>query len=295
MSSLKVVVTGAKGQLGMDLMHILQKQGKYEVYGFGKQDLDITNVDQVKKTMEQVNPDIIIHAAAYTNVDLAEKEPQLAFQINGIGTQNIAVAASNQKAKLIYISTDYVFNGNNLRPYTELDTPDPIGVYGETKLAGEEFVRAYHNRFFIIRTSWIYGEYGNNFVKNMLKLAHEKKKISVVNDQVGCPTYTLDLVNSILAIMETDKYGVYHISNSGSCSWYEFAQAIFEEARLAVDLTPCQTIDFPRLAHRPKYSVLEHTSIKTNGFSNMRHWREALNIFMQSNKYEDSKIEKSHS
>lgn len=292
MSSLKVVVTGAKGQLGMDLMSILQNQDKYEVYGFGKQDLDITNAEQVRKTMEQINPDIIIHAAAYTNVDLAEKEPQLAFQINGLGTQNIAMAASNQKSKLIYISTDYVFSGNTLCPYTELDTPDPIGVYGKTKLAGEEFVRAHHDRFFIIRTSWIYGKYGNNFVKSMLRLAHEKKKISVVNDQVGCPTYTLDLINSILAIMETDKYGIYHISNSGICSWYEFARAIFEEARLSVDLTPCQTIDFPRLAHRPKYSVLNHTSIETNGFSKMRHWREALNIFMQSksNRYEDSKM-----
>ena len=226
---------------------------------------------------------------------MAEKEQELAFKINVTGTQNIALAASKQKAKLIYMSTDYVFHGNALYPYSESDSPDPIGVYGKTKLAGEEFVRTHHDKFFIVRTSWIYGKHGHNFVKSMLRLALENKSISVVNDQVGSPTYTEDLSDSLIEIMESEKYGIYHISNSGSCTWYEFACAIFEEANLPVNLRPCKTIDFPRLAHRPKYSVLSHTSIHKNGFSPIRHWREALHVFLQSHSFEDLNIDrKSH-
>lgn len=294
MSNVKVVVTGAKGQLGMDVMSMLQKQGKYQAFGFGRQELDITNLKQVQETMEQINPDIIIHAAAFTNVDLAEVEQDLAYQINGIGTKNIAVAASKQKSKLVYISTDYVFNGNSTQPYNEFDSPEPIGVYGKTKLAGEEFVRAIHDQFFIVRTSWIYGEHRHNFVKKMLSLAQEKKQISVVDDQIGSPTYTIDLINSILDLIDTDKYGIYHISNSGGCSWYEFAKAIFEEANLSVDLKPCKTKEFPRPAKRPTYSVLHHYSLKTNGFPPMRDWREALHLFIQSYTLEDSKIQASY-
>lgn len=295
MSSLRVVVTGAHGQLGFDLISILKNNNQYEVYGFGRQELDITNPKQVKEIIEKIDPDIIIHTAAYTNVDMAEKEQELAFKINVTGTQNIVLAASKQKAKLIYMSTDYVFNGNALYPYSESDSPDPIGVYGKTKLAGEEFVRTHHDKFFIVRTSWIYGEHGHNFVKSMLRLALENKSISVVNDQVGSPTYTEDLSDSLIEIMESEKYGIYHISNSGSCTWYEFACAIFEEANLPVNLKQCKTIDFPRLAHRPKYSVLSNTSIHKNGFSPIRHWREALHVFLQSHSFEDLNIDrKSH-
>lgn len=278
MSNIKVVVTGAKGQLGKDFMSIL-RQANYEVFGFAKDELDITDLTKVKATMNKIKPDIIVHAAAYTKVDLSEKEPDLAFLINGIGTKNIALAASELESKLVYISTDYVFNGKSEHPYNEWDTPDPLNVYAKTKLAGEQFVRMYHHKYFIVRTSWVFGENGQNFVKSMLRTASKGGPISVVNDQIGSPTYTVDLINAILAVMESNQYGIYHISNSGSCSWYELAKAIFEEVGLSVDLKPCTTDQFSSLAKRPKYSVLNHSLLKANGFSEMRHWKEALQVF----------------
>ena len=285
MSRLKVVVTGAKGQLGQDFLSILPSD-RYEVHGFGKEELDVTNLEQVKETISKIQQHIIIHTAAYTKVDQAEKEPDLAFQINGIGSRNLAIAASEHKSKLIYFSTDYVFNGRTNQPYNESDSPDPECVYATTKLAGERFVSAFHHKFFIIRTSWVYGEKGSNFVKSMIKASKERKTIEVVNDQIGCPTFTEDLVYAVMEIMETDKFGIYHISNSGSCSWYQFAEAIFTEAGIQADLRPCTTDKYPRLAGRPKYSVLNHTSLKQNGFQEMRHWRTALREFMKKHQKE---------
>lgn len=276
---MKVVVTGAKGQLGTDLVGLLAGK-EYEVYGYGREELDITNFDQVKQIITEINPDVIIHAAAYTKVDLAESEPDQAFLINAYGTRNVAVASEAVGAKLVYVSTDYVFDGTANVPYNEFSSTNPLSVYGKSKLAGEQLVRDLHSKFFIVRTSWVYGKHGNNFVKTMLKLAQERDELMVVHNQLGCPTYTVDLASCIAEIIQTAKYGIYHVSNSGHCSWYEFAKAIFEEAAMNVKVNPCTTQKFPRPAPRPAYSVLEHMALKLNGFSEVRHWREALREFM---------------
>ncbi|OQO98543.1 dTDP-4-dehydrorhamnose reductase [Geobacillus sp. 44C] len=277
---MKVVVTGAKGQLGIDLVDLLSDRG-YEVYGYGREELDITNFDQVQQVISEVKPDVVIHAAAYTKVDLAESEPDQAFAINAYGTRNVAVISEKVGAKLVYVSTDYVFDGTANAPYNEFAPTNPLSVYGKSKLAGEQFVRDLHSKFFIVRTSWVYGKHGNNFVKTMLKLAQERDELMVVHDQVGCPTYTVDLANCILELIQTEKYGVYHVSNSGHCSWYEFAKAIFEEAGIKVKVNPCTTKDFPRPAPRPAYSVFEHMALRLNGFKEMPHWRESLKNFVK--------------
>jgi dTDP-4-dehydrorhamnose reductase len=278
---MKVVVTGAKGQLGTDLVHLLADKG-YEVYGYGREELDITNFDQVKQIIGKVNPDVVIHTAAYTKVDLAESEPDQAFLINAYGTRNVAVASEKVGAKLVYVSTDYVFDGTANVPYHEFAPTNPLSVYGKSKLAGEQFVRDLHSKFFIVRTSWVYGKHGNNFVKTMLKLAQERDELMVVDDQIGCPTYAVDLANCILELIQTEKYGIYHVSNSGHCSWYEFAKAIFEETEIDVKINPCTTKDFPRPAPRPAYSVFEHMALRLNGFSGMREWRIALREFIST-------------
>lgn len=278
---MKVVVTGAKGQLGTDVVHLLADRG-YEVYGYGREELDITNFDQVKQVITEIRPDVVIHAAAYTKVDLAESEPDQAFFINAYGTRNVAVVSEAVGAKLVYISTDYVFDGMATTPYNEFAPTNPLSIYGKSKLAGEQFVRDLHSKFFIVRTSWVYGKHGNNFVKTMLKLAQERDELMVVHDQVGCPTYTVDLSNCILELIQTEKYGVYHVSNSGHCSWYEFAKAIFEEAGIKVKVNPCTTREFPRPAPRPMYSVFEHMALRLNSFKVMPNWRDSLRIFLRS-------------
>ncbi|MBW7650387.1 dTDP-4-dehydrorhamnose reductase [Anoxybacillus sp. ST4] len=277
---MKVVVTGAKGQLGTDVVHLLADRG-YEVYGYGREELDITNFDQVKQVITEIRPDVVIHAAAYTKVDLAESEPDQAFLINAYGTRNVAVVSEAVGAKLVYISTDYVFDGTATTPYNEFAPTNPLSIYGKSKLAGEQFVRDLHSKFFIVRTSWVYGKHGNNFVKTMLKLAQERDELMVVHDQVGCPTYTVDLSNCILELIQTEKYGIYHVSNSGHCSWYEFAKAIFEEAGIKVKVNPCTTKDFPRPAPRPVYSVLAHMALRMNGFRELPYWRDSLRDFLR--------------
>ena len=280
--SQKVLITGANGQLGKELVELFTEKG-FEVYGFGRDKMDITNEVQVQEMISTLKPNIVLHSAAHTQVDLAESEPEQAFSINAYGTRNVAVAAEAVGAKLVYVSTDYVFDGTTDEPYNEFSPTSPLGVYGKSKLAGEQFVRDLHSKFFIVRTSWVYGKHGANFVKTMLKLGEEREKLSVVADQRGCPTYTLDLANAILELVDTQKYGVYHVSNSGSCSWYEFAKEIFEISEMKVQVNPCTTADFPRPAARPANSVFEHMSIKLNNFSSIRPWKEALSSFLRNN------------
>jgi dTDP-4-dehydrorhamnose reductase len=281
MSKEKVIITGAKGQLGSDVIDIFTNAG-YEVFGFGKEELDITDNENVEKIILDVKPDIIIHSAAFTAVDLAESEKDLAFKINAIGTRNIAIAADKVNAKLVYISTDYVFNGSGTEPYNEYMPTSPLGTYGASKLAGEKFVTDFHRQFFIVRTSWVYGKNGKNFVKTMLNLAKDHKEISVVNDQRGCPTYTVDLAVCLLELVKTQKYGVYHVSNSGSCTWYEFATAIFKEKNIDIKVNPVTSAEFPRPARRPSYSVFDHMGLRLNNFSKMRDWNEALIEFLEN-------------
>ncbi|MGG1071858.1 dTDP-4-dehydrorhamnose reductase [Priestia megaterium] len=284
--SQKVLITGANGQLGKELVELFTEKG-FEVHGFGRDKMDITNQAQVQEMISTLKPNIVLHSAAHTKVDLAESEPEQAFSINAYGTRNVAVAAEAVGAKLVYVSTDYVFDGTTDEPYSEFSPTSPLGVYGKSKLAGEQFVRDLHSRFFIVRTSWVYGKYGTNFVKTMLKLGEEKKELSVVSDQIGCPTYTLDLAHVILELIDTEKYGMYHVSNSGSCSWYEFAKEIFKISKMEVQVKPCTTADFIRPAKRPKYSVLDNLSVKLNNFKEPRSWKSGLREFLENMRDEE--------
>jgi len=284
--SQKVLITGANGQLGKELVELFTAKG-FEVYGFGRDKMDITKQAQVQEVISTLKPNIILHSAAHTKVDLAESEPEQAFLINAYGTRNVAVAADAVGAKLVYVSTDYVFDGTTDEPYSEFSPTSPLGVYGKSKLAGEQFVRDLHSKFFIVRTSWVYGKHGTNFVKTMLKLGEEKKELSVVSDQIGCPTYTLDLAHVILDLVDTQKYGVYHVSNSGSCSWYEFAKEIFKISKMEVQVKPCTTEDFIRPAKRPKYSVLGNLSVKLNNFKEPRSWKSGLKEFLENMRDEE--------
>lgn len=276
---MKIMVTGANGQLGMDVVSTFREY--HEVYGFGREELDITDIEQCDQIVHDIKPDVIIHCAAYTAVDLAETDMDKAYLVNANGTRNIALTAEKVGAKVCYISTDYVFDGSNTIPYTEYEPTNPSSVYGKSKRDGELFLQTICSDYYIVRTSWVFGLHGNNFVKTMLKLAHNRDSIQVVEDQHGSPTYTLDLSYFLLDLISTDKYGIYHVTNSGNCSWYEFATAIFEESDKLTRIEPCLTSDFPRPAPRPQYSVLDNMSIRTNGFTELRHWREALIDFIQ--------------
>jgi dTDP-4-dehydrorhamnose reductase len=275
---MKVLVTGAMGQLGSDIVWLWAD--KCEVYGFGRDQLDITNEEQCRQVVDTLQPDVIVHCAAYTGVDAAESDADRAYQVNAFGTRSLVVAAERVKAKFCYVSTDYVFDGTANVPYTEYDNTNPQGVYGKSKRAGELLVQSLSTRYFVVRTSWVYGQHGANFVKTMLKLAGERDSLKVVCDQLGSPTYTVDLAQFLQQLVETERYGVYHASNTGTCSWYEFAFAIFEERGLNVRVEPCTTEEFPRPAPRPKYSVMDHVAIRANGFQDLRHWREGLRAFL---------------
>lgn len=285
MSTMKVLVTGAAGQLGQDVVLLLQNQG-HEVLGCDRQEMDITDLDQCIQVIGEFGPDAVIHCAAHTAVDVAENDIDAAYLINATGSRNVALATEKAGAKLVYISTDYVFDGLGSQSYHEYDNTNPKSIYGKSKRAGEVLVQSLSSKFFIVRTSWVYGKYGNNFVKTMLKLGQEKSLLQVVDDQKGSPTYTVDLARFLLDLIETEKYGVYHASNSDSCTWFEFTKAIFAEAEDILDLKftaklePCATEQFPRPAPRPRNSVMEHLSIRTNGFQDIRHWREGLRDFL---------------
>ncbi|OAB41812.1 dTDP-4-dehydrorhamnose reductase [Paenibacillus antarcticus] len=281
---MKALVTGATGQLGTDVVTILCSKG-HDVLACGRKELDITDIAQCHQLIGQFQPDVVIHCAAYTAVDAAETDIDGAYKVNTVGTRNIAVAAESNGSKLIYISTDYVFDGTSEDSYQEYDNTNPKSIYGKSKRAGEVLVQSLSSRYFIVRTSWVYGAHGNNFVKTMLRLGQDKSSLKVVHDQKGSPTYTVDLTNFLLELMPTEKYGVYHASNSGACTWYEFTQAIFEEARklgisIIAEPEPCSTDEFPRPAHRPTNSVMDHLSIRTNGFQDLQPWREGLKHFL---------------
>ncbi|HDR5348736.1 dTDP-4-dehydrorhamnose reductase [Bacillus cereus group sp. MYBK59-1] len=277
---MKVLVTGAKGQLGKDVVSLLKEQ-TWEVFGFGREELNITDEKQVSEKVLLIQPDIIIHTAAYTQVDQAESDEEAAFKVNAEGTKYLAQAAEAVGAKFCYVSTDYVFDGTKDTPYKADDQTNPQTVYGKSKLVGEQYTQEYCSKSYIVRTSWVFGLYGNNFVKTMLRLAEENKELGIVHDQVGSPTYTTDLARFIISLVQTDKYGVYHGSNSGVCSWYEFAKEIFKQSNIEIVVNPLKTEDFPRPAARPKYSVLDKGMIEENGFESLQNWKEALKDFLK--------------
>lgn len=277
----KIVITGANGQLGRQFSKSFLSSS-YDVYSLGKKEMNVVNYEEVCSVLEKLAPSIIIHCAAYTKVDLAEINKNEAFFVNAIGTRNIAIAAERIRAKLIYISTDYVFNGMKEKGYSEHDIPSPINVYGASKYAGEKFVQEFHTRYFIVRTSWLYGKYGKNFVETMLNLAIVNEQIRVVNDQYGSPTYAKDLVNCVRQLMETNWYGIYHVSNEGACSRFEFAKRIFSLANIDIQLIPVSTNEFKMMASRPPCSVLQHITLQSNDLlCCMRSWKDALTEYME--------------
>lgn len=277
---MRVLVTGVNGQLGHDVMKLLANTN-HQAFGYDREDMDITDEQSVQKEVDKVQPDVIIHCAAYTAVDKAETDEETAYKVNALGTKYLAEAAKKHNAKMIYVSTDYVFDGSANEPY-EVDHPtNPIGAYGKTKLAGENFLKRVLDKHFIVRTAWVFGANGNNFVKTMLRLGKERGEVGVVADQVGTPTYTPDLAKFLIELMESDKYGTYHATNSGICSWYEFAVEIFKQAGMEnVKVNPLTTDQYPTPAKRPKYSVLSKAMIEQNGFSPLPDWKDALKRYL---------------
>ncbi|HWP92441.1 MAG TPA: dTDP-4-dehydrorhamnose reductase [Thermodesulfobacteriota bacterium] len=280
---MRVLITGATGQLGHDLLRLLETTKDYKVIATGRPDLDITDYAKVKGFISEARPDIIIHAAAFTSVDQCESQMDLAFKVNALGARNVASVSSHIGAKLVYISTDYVFDGAKEGPYREFDTPNPLNIYGQSKLLGEQFVKEQTSRFFIIRTAWLYGIEGRNFVKTMLELGMKGEELRVVNDQRGTPSCTTDLAREIIQIMTTELYGTYHCTSQGECTWYDFAVEIFRCANLEVKIRPVSTEDYPRPARRPKNSVLDNYMLRLQGLDTMPDWRDALSLFMREN------------
>ena len=275
-----VLVTGANGQLGQAIKFVAGNYPKIDFVFCSSSDLDITNNENCETVFKTIKPDFCINTAAYTAVDKAELESEKAHLINCIGSKNLAESCKKANAKLIHISTDFVFDGSKKEPYNEADLPNPKGVYGRTKLEGEKAIQEAFDAYFIIRTSWVYSQFGNNFMKTMLRLASERTSLSVVNDQIGTPTNAVDLANAILKIVESktsnDQYGIYNFSNEGQCSWFDFAKKIFEINEVKIDLNPIPTTQFPTPAERPKYSVLDKTKIKTTFGIAIQSWEDSI-------------------
>lgn len=276
---MKILITGSNGMLGHDLQEVLND--KHELILTTSETLNITDKDQVLKVICENNPDVVINSAAYTDVDGCEDNHDIAYGVNGEGVRNLALACKEIDCPLVHISTDYVFNGKNNRPWVEDDEIDPINVYGKSKLEGEEAILEILEKYFIVRTAWLYGVNGRNFPKTMLELAENHSEITVVYDEVGSPTYTLDLAYGISQLIETDYYGIYHLTNSESCSWCEFARYIFEVADVDVKVIPVTASEFARPAPRPSYSVLENKNWINNGFKPLRSYKEAIKEYIE--------------
>ncbi|AZO93474.1 dTDP-4-dehydrorhamnose reductase [Halocella sp. SP3-1] len=276
---MKVLVTGANGQLGYDVVKRLE-QNKIGYLGTDIDTLDISNEEQVKRVINDYNPDVVIHCAAYTAVDKAEDERKLCYAVNVLGTRYVADSCKETNAKMVYISTDYVFDGEGDKPFEVTDTPNPVNYYGQTKHEGELEVQKSLEKCFIIRISWVFGIHGNNFVKTMLRLGKERDELSVVSDQIGSPTYTYDLAGLLVDMIQTEKYGIYHATNEGYCSWYEFACEIFRQAGIDIKVNPIKTEDYPTKARRPKNSRLSKELLYE--FKKLKKWQTALKNYLNS-------------
>lgn len=289
---MKLLITGGKGQLGCQLKSIIERKssdiGKLnQVYNnveckfIDYDELDITNYSEVISYIGSFKPDVIINCAAYTNVDGCENDKDAAFKVNAIGPRNLAIASEKYCIKLLHVSTDYVFNGEGNVSFKEYDVPQPVSVYGKTKLMGEQYVRENCSRYFIVRTAWLYGEWGKNFVYTIMKTAKEKGHLDVVDDQRGNPTYAEDLAHHILNIILTDEYGIYHCTGTGECSWYDFACKIVEYSGINCTVSPTTSDKINRTAKRPSYSSLDHMMLRTTIGDEMRPWEEALKSFIK--------------
>jgi len=296
---MRILITGTCGMLGRDIVEVLSVG--HELYlldvepfppflssQFSTITVDITESEKTYEEVTKINPDIVIHAAAYTDVDGCETNRDLAFRINALGTRNIALACQRFDTELFYISTDYVFDGEKGKPYVEFDKPNPQSIYAKSKYWGELYIKFLLNRFYIVRSSWLFGKNGKNFVTTILNLAKQKKEIEVVNDQTGSPTYTKDLARAIAQLIGAGRqdssnraslYGIWHITNSGQCSWYEFAREILQGSGVLVK--PISSDDLNRPAKRPKFSVLDNYVWRLQGWGPLRHWKEALKDYLK--------------
>lgn len=290
---MKILITGANGMLATQVITDLKRGytelGKIpqnfigaEILTTDVDALDITQKDACEKYMAENRPDIVINCAAYTNVDGCESHQDDAFKVNAIGSRNLAIACENVGAKLVHVSTDYVFEGNEPTPRREYDIPHPISVYGKTKFAGEEFVKQYCKKSFIVRTAWLYGYNGKNFVKTMVRLCNERGGASVVNDQHGNPTNAADLSHHLLKIADSEEYGTYHCTGNGECTWFEFAQEIARLAGFEGAMKPCTSDEFPTPTKRPEYSALDNMMLRVTVGDEMRDWKDALAAYFEN-------------
>jgi dTDP-4-dehydrorhamnose reductase len=282
----KIIVTGVKGQLGYDCLRRLNEDGFTNVLGIDIDDLDITDETAVNELILKERPEVVIHNAAWTAVDKAEQFEEQVYKVNALGPKYIAEACKKVDAKMIYISTDYVFNGKGENFFEVNDKKDGLSIYGKTKSQGEDFVKSSLDKYFIVRISWVFGINGNNFIKTMLKLADSgKTELNIVCDQIGSPTYTYDLANLLVEMIKTDKYGVYHATNEGVCSWAEFASYIFKTAKRNVKVNPITTEEYKKLvpsqADRPLNSRMSKTSLDEAGFSRLPSWKDAVDRYLK--------------
>ncbi len=292
---MKILVTGANGMLGVDLCAELTSAGHTVIRAdSGIRDglslpawvrIDVTSTKEVAECVLYHQPDAVIHAAAYTDVDGCERDPDLAYRVNALGTWNVAAVCGTHHITLFYISTDFVFDGSKKEPYTEFDVPNPISSYGASKLAGERYVASLCSRHFIVRTSWMFGAHGKNFPDAILRKAGAQSEIGVVCDQIGSPTYAPDLSRALVALLESPLYGTYHITNAGHCSWHEFAKKAVELAGVkGVEIKPMPATAWPSPTRRPAYSVLRHYALELQGRDNLPPWADALNRFITARK-----------
>ncbi|MGI5947342.1 MAG: dTDP-4-dehydrorhamnose reductase [Lachnospiraceae bacterium] len=282
---MKILITGSKGQLGHDLMNELEKRG-IEYIGVDVEEMDITDADACRRVITGAAPDAVIHCAAYTAVDAAEENVELCRKINAEGTKNIAEVCHDLDIKMMYISTDYVFNGEGTRPWEPDDHREPLNIYGLTKYEGEVYIERLVKKFFTVRIAWVFGVNGKNFIKTMLRLGKERGAVSVVDDQIGSPTYTYDLARLLVDMIQTEEYGRYHATNEGLCSWYEFACEIFRQAGMNdVKVTPVDSSQFPAKAKRPKNSRMDRSKLVEKGFAPLPTWQDALGRYLKEIEY----------
>lgn len=277
---MKVFVTGVKGQLGHDVMDELAKR-KIDAIGVDIEEMNIVDEEQVRQVITDAKPDAVIHCAAYTAVDAAEDQEELCRNVNANGTENIAKVCKALDIKMMYISTDYVFNGQGTRPWEPDDKREPLNVYGQTKYEGELAVEEYIRKFFIVRIAWVFGVNGKNFIKTMLNLGKTHDHLTVVDDQTGSPTYTYDLARLLVDMIQTEKYGRYHATNEGLCTWYEFACEIFRQAGMDVDVAPVSSDEYPSKAKRPENSRMDKSKLVENGFQPLPSWKDALERYLK--------------
>lgn len=286
---MKVFVTGVNGQLGYDVMRELEKRGYNDAVGVDIEEMDITDYESVDRVITDFNPDVVIHCAAWTAVDLAEDvdKKDKVHLVNAVGTENIAKVCKKLDCKMIYISTDYVFDGQGTRPWEPDDERNPLNVYGQTKYEGELAVEKWLEKYFIVRIAWVFGQNGKNFVRTMLNLGKTHDKLTVVDDQIGSPTYTPDLARLLVDMAESDKYGIYHATNEGFCSWYEFACEIFRQASefdsdyKNVSVSPVTSDKYPSKAKRPSNSRMNKEKLTENGFEKLPAWQDALRRYIK--------------